>query len=159
MHRHTRQVRRKRWPMIKPMRAVLLGGLAGAAGTSALNTVTYLDMAVRGRPASSTPEDTVRKLADRMGVTIPGDSGTRANRVAGLGPLTGHMAGAGPSAGWGWARAFGGRPAPLAGTVTATIVVVIGTNGPMTALGITDPRTWPVSSWITDVVPHLAYAA
>jgi hypothetical protein len=29
----------------------------------------------------------------------------------------------------------------------------------MTALGVTDPRTWPVSSWVTDIVPHLAYTA
>ena len=38
---------------------MLRGAAAGAAGTTALNVVTYLDMAVRGRPASSTPERTV----------------------------------------------------------------------------------------------------
>jgi hypothetical protein len=36
---------------------------------------------------------------------------------------------------------------------------LVAGNGPMTALGITDPRTWDVSSWATDLVPHLAYAA
>jgi hypothetical protein len=41
------------------LRLGLLGAAAGAAGTTALNTVTYLDMAVRGRPTSSTPEDIV----------------------------------------------------------------------------------------------------
>ncbi|MCP9968874.1 hypothetical protein LUX57_29935 [Actinomadura madurae] len=40
------------------------GLAAGAAGTTALNLVTYLDMAVRGRPASSTPEQSVERLAD-----------------------------------------------------------------------------------------------
>jgi hypothetical protein len=28
----------------------------------------------------------------------------------------------------------------------------------MTVLGITDPRTWSRTDWISDVVPHLAYA-
>lgn len=30
-------------------------------------------------------------------------------------------------------------------------------NGPMTALRITDPRSWDANSWVTDLVPHLAY--
>ena len=51
-------------------RAFLAGAAAGAAGTTALNGVTYLDMAVRGRPASSTPEDTVDRLAEAVGVDI-----------------------------------------------------------------------------------------
>jgi hypothetical protein len=34
---------------------------------------------------------------------------------------------------------------------------MIGSNGPMTALGVTDPRTWPASFWLADVVPHLGY--
>ncbi len=45
------------------LRSALLGAAAGAAGTTALNAVAYLDMAVRGRPASSTPEDTVERLS------------------------------------------------------------------------------------------------
>jgi hypothetical protein len=31
-------------------RGLLAGAVAGAAGTTALNAVTYLDMAIRGRP-------------------------------------------------------------------------------------------------------------
>jgi hypothetical protein len=27
----------------------------------------------------------------------------------------------------------------------------------MVVLGITDPRDWPASSWVSDLVPHLAY--
>jgi len=30
-------------------------------------------------------------------------------------------------------------------------------DGPMTVLGVTDPRTWPASSWAADLTPHLAY--
>lgn len=144
--------------MSTTIRAALSGALAGAAGTTALNTVTYLDMAVRGRPTSSTPEDTVEKLADKLGVQIPGDEDTRSNRVQGLGPLTGTMAGIGTGALLGVVRGAGWRPGPVTGGLTATAVVMVGTNGPMTALGITDPRTWSLSSWLTDILPHLAYA-
>lgn len=43
------------------------GAAAGAAGTPALNAVTYADMVVRARAASSVPPDTVKKLLYRSG--------------------------------------------------------------------------------------------
>lgn len=74
----------------------LLAGLAGgAAGTTALNAVTYLDMVIRGRGTSSTPEDTVEAIATKTGQSIPGDKETRKNRDSGLGALTGILAGVG----------------------------------------------------------------
>jgi hypothetical protein len=47
----------------------LKGAMAGAAGTTALNAVTYMDMVVRGRGASSTPEQVVEdaRVAPRRG--------------------------------------------------------------------------------------------
>jgi hypothetical protein len=33
----------------------------------------------------------------------------------------------------------------------------VGTTGPMAALGVTDPRSWPADSWVSDLIPHLAY--
>lgn len=65
------------------------GAAAGAAGATALNAVTYLDMVLRGRPASSTPQQTVEKLSQLTHLPVPGDAETRSNRVSGLGPLTG----------------------------------------------------------------------
>jgi len=138
---------------------MLRGAAAGAAGTTALNAVTYLDMAVRGRPTSSTPEDTVEKLAEKAHLPIPGEGETRQNRVAGLGPLTGLMAGVGVGIVGGLARAAGFRPSATADLAVTTLVVLVAANGPMTALGITDPRTWSATDWISDVVPHLAYGA
>jgi hypothetical protein len=138
---------------------VLRGAAAGAAGTTALNAVTYLDMAGRGRPSSSTPEKTVEALAGKAHVSIPGDEETRQNRLQGLGPLTGLAAGTGIGVLTGLARAAGFRSQPLVGTALTTVGVLIGTNGPMTVLGITDPRTWSTTDWISDVVPHVAYAA
>lgn len=138
-------------------RGALRGAAAGAAGTTALNAVTYLDMVLRGRGTSSTPEDTVEKLSDKIHVPVPGEGDERDNRVSGLGALTGIVSGVGIGGLLGVIRAAGWRPGILAGSTAATLGALLGTNGPMTALGITDPRTWPPSSWVSDVVPHLAY--
>ena len=49
------------------------GAVAGAAGTTALNAATYLDMALRARPASETPQHAVDEIARRSGHPVPGD--------------------------------------------------------------------------------------
>jgi hypothetical protein len=138
---------------IGPLGWALRGAAAGAAATTALNAVTYLDMALRGRPSSSTPEQTVETLAEKAHVPIPGDDERRRNRVQGLGALTGLVAGIGVGAVVGLARAAGFRSGPL----LTTAGVLVATNGPMTLLGITDPRSWSATDWASDVVPHLAY--
>jgi hypothetical protein len=140
---------------IGPAGWILRGAAAGAAGTTALNVVTYLDMAVRGRPASSTPQTTVEKLAQTAHLTVPGEGAQRASRVEGLGALTGLVAGIGVGGLFGLLRASGFR----AGTLLTTLTVLVSTNGPMTVLGVTDPRTWSAVDWVSDLVPHLAYAA
>ncbi|WP_354637103.1 hypothetical protein [Kitasatospora camelliae] len=140
------------------MRPLLYGAAAGAAGTTALNIVGYADMALRARAASSTPEVTLRKLADRFHVRIPGEGKAQENRVAGLAPLTGYAAGLGIGVAVALARAAGWRPGTAVQCVVTTVGALIGTNGPMTVLGVTDPRTWSASDWISDIVPHFAYA-
>jgi len=67
--------------------ALVAGAAGGAAGTTALNVVTYLDMAVRGRSTSSAPEDSMEALVSRAGLRIPGEEDTRKNRLAGLGAM------------------------------------------------------------------------
>ncbi len=143
---------------ISPVGWVLRGAAAGAAGSTALNAVTYLDMAVRGRGTSSTPEDTVEKLAETAHVPIPGDGDTRQNRLQGLGPLMGLVAGIGVGVLGGLARASGHRSATPVGVTLTTLGVLVAANGPMTVLGVTDPRTWSATDWVSDLVPHLAYA-
>jgi hypothetical protein len=142
-------------------RGLLAGAAAGAAGTTALNTTTYLDMAVRGRPASSTPEETITKLAGVAGVTIPGDNATRSNRIAGLGALSGLLVGVGVGAVIGLARAAGAlagwKAGGLATGIALTGAALVGGSAPMTALGVTDPRSWTPKEWISDIVPHVAY--
>lgn len=133
------------------------GALAGAAGTTALNAVTYADMAVRARPSSSVPEQAVSTLADRAGVRIPGDEEQRERRLAGLGPLTGIAVGMGVGMAVGALAAAGARPpwwvqAPLVGALA-----MAAADLPLAATGLTDPRTWTRADWLADAVPHLAY--
>jgi drug/metabolite transporter (DMT)-like permease len=141
-------------------RDVIDGIAAGAAGTTVLNAVTYLDMVVRARPTSSTPEQTVRKAEELAHLQLAEegpDSDTAENRRSGLGALLGIGAGLATGAAYGLVRPRLGRvPLALLG-VGAGLAANVGTTGPMAALGITDPRDWPASSWLSDLLPHLAY--
>jgi len=141
-------------------RAVLSGLAAGAAGTTALNAVTYLDMVVRARPASTTPDDTVGKAEELTGLSLSEkgpDSEEAGNRRTALGALLGIAAGLGTGALYGLVRPKLGRlPLALLGT-GAGLAANVGTTGPMAALGVTDVRAWPAESWVSDLVPHLAY--
>ncbi|SCL24052.1 hypothetical protein GA0074692_1695 [Micromonospora pallida] len=137
------------------MTAMVDGMIAGAAGTAALNTVSYLDMVVRGRPASSTPDDTVDRLAGVAHVDLGAD-GRAPNRRAGLGALLGYGLGVGAGA----AFAMLARRRRIAPTVAVTLLgagVMALSDGTMTALGVTDPRRWSRTDWLSDLVPHLAY--
>lgn len=137
----------------------LRGAAAGAAGTTALNATTYLDMAARGRAASDTPEQTVEALTDAVGLPIPGVGEQRSNRVAGLGPLTGIAAGLLSGAALGAWRAVGPHRGPVPTVVAATALAMVAGNGPMMLTGVTDPRRWRASDWLSDVVPHATFGA
>jgi len=136
---------------------VLAGAAAGAAGTAALNAVTYVDMTVRGRPASDTPERTVGKLADSAGVAVPGAGESRDNRLTGLGGLSGIATGVGVGAAFGVLRRLGLRPPTLLGAAVVGLSAMAATDSSMASMGISDPRTWSAADWLADLLPHLAY--
>lgn len=143
------------------MQTVMRGALAGAAGTTALNAATYVDMAVRGRPPSGTQDQAVTALAERAGVDIPGDGDRRAARVSGLGALNGIAVGTGVGALAGSAAVVlrrAGVPLPLwaGGALTAALAMAV-TDTSLARLGVSDPRTWSPADWLSDAVPHLAY--
>jgi hypothetical protein len=137
--------------------SLMRGAAAGAAGTTALQATTYLDMVLRGRSASSTPEQTVERISKAVGTEIPGDETARANRTSGLGAMLGMVTGTVVGIGYGLVRELGWRPPLLLGGLVSGVAAIAGTNGPMTALGITDPRSWSPADWLSDVVPHIAY--
>jgi hypothetical protein len=134
------------------------GLVAGAAGTTALNTATYLDMVLRGRPGSSTPEQSVERAAQLLGVTVPGEEDRRRARVSGLAPLLGIAVGVGAGLGLGALRGAGWPRGKASTLAVACALAMTAGNGPMAALGVTDPRTWSASEWLADIGPHAAYA-
>jgi hypothetical protein len=141
------------------LKGLFHGLAAGAAGTTALNGATYVDMAVRGRPTSSTPEKTVEKIAGEVGVEIPGQGDERQNRLQGLGPLSGIAVGVGVGAVFGILRGLHLRLPFLADSVLIGAAAMVAADLPMAQLGITDPKTWSQKDWLADAVPHLAYGA
>jgi hypothetical protein len=139
-----------------------LGVAAGAAGTTALNAVTYLDMVVRARPASSTPEETVKKTEELTSLTLSsdGDDSDRAqNRRSALGALLGIGTGLGVGAVYGLVRPQLGRVPFAVLALAAGLGANVGSVAPMTSLGVDDPRSWSASSWLSDLIPHLGYGA
>ena len=144
------------------LRQALIGTVAGAVGTVALNVTTYTDMAVRGRPASSVPAQVVGQLTERVGIDLSAENEdpngpTAQNRQSGLGALQGYMVGLGIGAAYGLVRPrLNDVSSPLAG-VGLCIAAMVASDGPAAALGVTDPTTWGFSSWASDIVPHLAY--
>jgi len=140
------------------MRQIVLGAAAGAAGTTALNAVTYLDMVWRARPASRTPQQTIQRMAEAARITVPGSAEEREDRLGALGALGGIVTGVGVGALYGMVQDQV-RLSGLAGAALATALALVGANGPMTLLGLTDPRSWSAVDWISDVVPHIGYGA
>lgn len=141
------------------LRGLLAGAVAGAAGTTALNAITYADMALRGRPPSRTAEQSVERIARTVHLRVPGPPGRRTHRTTGLGALLGMATGTGLGALAGAVRASGVRlPYPLGAAATAGLAM-LAANGPMTALKVTDPRRWTPADWASDVVPHAGYGA
>lgn len=139
---------------------IVRGAAAGAVGTVVLNAVTYLDMTIRGRPASSVPADTVEKATDLAGVEIAHDEHDDEGhaRKEGAGALLGYLTGSAVGAVYGVARTnlLRNAPIPLAGVGLAA-AATISTAAPYAALGVSDPRTWPAKGWAADIIPHLGY--
>jgi hypothetical protein len=132
------------------------GLAAGAVGTTALNAVTYLDMAARGRPSSSVPAGAAERLAGQAGVGL-GAGDVRENRKEGIGALLGFATGVGAGAVLGVVGPVLRRLPVAVGGPLLGLGVMAATDGANAALGTSDPSTWSAADWASDVVPHLAY--
>jgi hypothetical protein len=138
---------------------LLAGAAAGAAGTAALNAATYVDMTVRGRGGSSTPEQTVEAIEEQLPVSVPGQDEKRENRVTGLASLSGIITGVGIGAVFGVLHRIGLRPPAPVGAVMVGLTAMTSTDLSMARLKVSDPRTWSASDWLSDLLPHLVYGA
>jgi len=146
-------------------RPIVHGLTAGAVGTAVLNTATYLDMVIRDRPSSNVPAQTAERATDLVGITLEtdgdgsdGNGPHGRNRKQGVGALMGYLTGFGVGAVYGLLRPriLADVPRSVAGVgiaAAATAATVL----PYSALGVSDPRTWPASSWAADIIPHLCY--
>jgi hypothetical protein len=129
-----------------PRSKLVRGAIAGATGTVALNIVTYVDMALRNRPASDVPEKVVEHYAQ-----VP------QNRASGLGALLGYATGIAGGVVYALGHPlFRFLPRPVRG-LGLGFGVMAATDTSSTLSGATDPRTWGASGWVADIVPHIAY--
>ncbi|WP_345340114.1 hypothetical protein, partial [Actinomycetospora succinea] len=143
--------------MTSLLTGLLRGTAAGAAGTTALNVATQTDMALRARPASDTPVETVSALVDRVDVAVPGRRRERRHRLEGLGGLAGSATGVAVGAVAGALRSAGVRLPAVLGVPALGAAAMLASDLPTARLGLTDPRRWSSVDWAADVVPHLAY--
>jgi hypothetical protein len=143
------------------MRHILCGAVAGAAGTVALDTATYLDMAIRGRAPSQMTRLLAQKLAALGGIeplaqAEPDDS--TKNRQTALGSILGYANGIGVGLLYGALKPRLPKATPLWLTaVLAGALAMALTDVTASALGATDPATWKREDWLADALPHLAF--
>ena len=151
--------RRKKNSMLN---AVMRGIIAGATGTVALDTTTYLDMAIRGRSSSNAPSIMVDMVAKKIHLPLS-TQGTSSkdqsaqNRESGLGALLGYVNGVGTGVIYGMLRSrFDEIPTPLAATLVG-LTAMAASDVPTVALRVSNPKTWGISGWLADTIPHLIY--
>lgn len=139
---------------------LLWGAAAGAAGTTALNAVTYGDMLVRGRASSGAPTQVAGILANNTGIdslSNDNEDSTAANRRNAAGALLGYTTGVGIGVAYAAMRTGGGKVSPVGAGVLLGLAATASSDVPIALTGVSDPRTWSRSAWLTDLVPHLAY--
>jgi hypothetical protein len=138
------------------MERVRNGAIAGAVGTCALDVATYLDVAVRGRPPSSMPSEAAGRLADAAHVSLGAEKKTAENRKTGIGALLGYADGIATGAAF---ALLARRPRFAVAAVVLGAGAMLASDVPATVSGMTNPKEWGLSGWLSDLVPHLVYGA
>jgi hypothetical protein len=137
---------------------ITAGITAGAVGTVVINVVSTLDMAVRGRPASTVPGEVAQRLAARAGISL-GQGAQAEHRREALGELAGYATGALIGAAYGFAYPVARLLPPTWRSAAVGLTAMAATDGVIAAVGASDPRSWSAADWASDIVPHLAYGA
>ena len=141
--------------MLGPVGRVASGLAAGCAGIVALEIASYVDQYASGRAASDSPTRLGERVADRARLNL-GDGERRRNRASALGPLVGYVDGLLLGVAAATLSATPGRSIPR-NALLLTAGAWLGSNGPLMAMGLTDPSRWTAAEWRRDLVPHAAY--
>ncbi|HEX5370372.1 MAG TPA: hypothetical protein VFY10_13230 [Dehalococcoidia bacterium] len=142
------------------VKTLVIGVVAGGFGTLLLNIVTYLDMLLQGRPASSAPEELAGRLAEKAHIDrlASGNTAQEAQaRRSATGALLGYSTGLGLAVGYSALRLTGLQPNALVSGIGLGLAAMASSDVPLTVTGVSNPKQWSLRSWVSDVVPHVAY--
>ena len=101
-------------------------------------------------------------MADTLGIDVLATSATSDqadNRRSAAGALLGYGLGVGLGSLYGLLRPRLGRgrvSIPLAGAAVGLTAMTVA-DASYAVTGVSDPRTWTATDWISDIVPHLIY--
>ncbi len=142
--------------------SVLRGVIAGAAGTMALDVVTYADIVWRGRGSSDVPAQLAGKMADALGISLTektGDAGKEqaSNRKSGIGSLLGYATGITVGIAASMLAPSLAQRSVLERGIVVGLAAMTASDVPIVASGLSDPRTWGAAGWASDLIPHLVY--
>lgn len=142
------------------MKNLALGATAGAAGTMALDIVSYLDVVSRGRTPSDMPAKTAQAVAALIGFPHePAETQSEEdkNRWSAVGALMGYAVGIGVGTFYGAVRPYvQSIPLPIR-AIAVGAAAMAASDMPMVRLHLTDPTKWGTADWLSDIIPHLAY--
>jgi hypothetical protein len=142
------------------LRAALLGAVAGAAGNLALEIVTYGDMLLRGRAASGVPAKMASIVADGLGIEALSSETTDEQADSGrsaAGALLGYALGVGLGGAYGLVRPGLGRVSTPLARVVVGLAAMTAADATYAVTGASDPKTWTITDWVSDLVPHVIY--
>lgn len=119
-------------------------------------------MALRGRQSSTMPAEVVRRLAQKAGIeplAKPDDAADSAtkNRRSALGALSGYSVGLAIGTMYGLIQPYVKAVPMTAAAIGVGLLAMAATDAPAARLGATDLREWDAASWISDLVPHMAF--
>lgn len=144
------------------MKQVVMGAIAGAAGTMAINMTSYGDQALRGRNSSTMPADVVRKLAQSAGIESLSkpdnqiDESTK-NRRQALGALSGYGIGLSIGLLYGAVRPSLRGVHPMIAAAVLGALAMAASEVPAAKLDVADLSRWNLTTWLSDIIPHAVY--
>ncbi len=120
------------------------------AEANALFTRPFFDLTAAEAPGRLDPEGRLGDLAGKNVLCLAGGGGRQS-------ALLGFVNGLSTGAAYGLVRSqLDDLPVPLAGIVVG-LTAMAASDLPLVAARASNPKTWGVSGWLADLIPHLIY--